>query len=204
MPKDALRHILKDDIIYASGISDGNTVLKEPANIGKADTLEEVIIEAIPEDAIILCADGMQSALFRQEQHQDCTCHNLNKYKHVSDYIIITSVNNEKFIIYIEMKTSPRGKEHIPQLWCARGQIEYLSFMMENLENIAKLSDYKHRYVKFCKIAIDKTSTDMSELTPTGVQKVQVLNDKPGKAFKYFVSDGVPVNIKDLIYEFNH
>ena len=204
MPENALRHILKDNMIYASEIPDGNTILKEPANIGNANTLEEVIIEAIPKDALILRADGMQSALFRREKHQDCTCHNLNKYKHVSDYIVIASVNNEKFIIYIEMKTSPRGKEHIPQLWCARGQIEYLSFMMEKLEGIAKLSDCKHRYVKFCKIAIDKTLTDLSKLTSTDIQKVPELNDKPGKAFKYFVSDGVPVNIKDLIYEFNH
>ena len=204
MPKDALRHILKNDIIYASDIPNGNAILKEPANTGNANTLEEVIIESIPKDALILCADGMKSVLFRPKKHQDCTCHNLNIYKHVSDYIIITSVNNENFIIYIEMKTSPRGKEHIPQLWCARGQIEYLSFMMENLEGITKLSDYKHRYVKFCKIAIDKTLTDLSKLTSTDIQKVPELNDKPGKAFEYFVSDGVPVNIKDLIYEFNH
>jgi hypothetical protein len=204
MPKDALRHILKDGIVYASDVLGGKTILKEPANIGIANTLEEVIIEAIPKDSLILSADSMPSTLFRQEKHPDCTCHNFNKYKHVSDYIIITSVNNEKFIIYIEMKTSPRGKEHIPQLWCARGQIEYLSFMMENLENIERLAEYKHRYVKFCKIAIDKTLTDISELTTIDVQKVPELNDKPSRAFKYFVSDGVPVNIKDLIYEFNH
>ena len=204
MPENALRHILKDNIVFAASIPTGRTTIIEPANEKKADSLKRVEFTEVPADTIILRADGMPSSLFRETTHHACSCHQLSKYKHVSDYIVIASLNNEKFIIYIEMKTSPRGKEHIPQLWCARGQIEYLSFMMENLEGIAKLSDYKHRYVKFCKIAIDKTLTDLSKLTSTDIQKVPELNNKPGKAFEYFVSDGVPVNIKDLIYEFNH
>ena len=204
MPEDALQHILKDDVVFASGISTGKATIKEPANEDKADTLKVVELEGISDKTLILRADSMSSSLFRETTHHACSCHQLSKYRHVADYIIITSVGNEKFIVYIEMKTSGRGFEHIPQLWCARGQIEYLSFMMENLEGIAKLSDCKHRYVKFCKIAIDKTLTDLSKLTSTDIQKVPELNDKPGKAFKYFVSDGVPVNIKDLIYEFNH
>lgn len=204
MPENALRHILKDNIVFAASIPTGRTTIIEPANEKKADSLKKVEFIGVPADTIILRADGMPSSLFRETTHHACSCHQLSKYKHVSDYIVIASLNNEKFIIYIEMKTSPRGKEHIPQLWCARGQIEYLSFMMENLEGIAKLSDYKHRYVKFCKIAIDKTLTDLSKLTSTDIQKVPELNNKPGKAFEYFVSDGVPVNIKDLIYEFNH
>lgn len=204
MPENALRHILKDNIVFAASIPTGRTTIIEPANEKKADSLKKVEFIGVPADTIILRADGMPSSLFRETTHHACSCHQLSKYKHVSDYIVIASLNNEKFIIYIEMKTSPRGKEHIPQLWCARGQIEYLSFMMENLEGIAKLSDYKHRYVKFCKIAIDKTLTDLSKLTSTDIQKVPELNNKPGKAFEYFISDGVPVNIKDLIYEFNH
>ena len=204
MPENALQHILRDDIIFASDISTGRVTIIEPANEGNADALKIVDIEGLPDKTLILHADGMSSSIFREHTHHACACHQLGKYRHVADYIIITSVGNEKFIVYIEMKTSPRGNAHIPQLWCARGQIEYLSFMMEKLENIAKLSDYKHRYVKFYKISIDKTTTDISDLTGTDVQKVSELNDRPGKAFKYCVSDGVPVNVKDLIYEFNH
>lgn len=204
MPENALRHILKDNIVFAASIPTGRTTIIEPANGKKADTLKKVEFIGVPADTIILRADGMPSSLFRETTHHACSCHQLSKYKHVSDYIVIASLNNEKFIIYIEMKTSPRGKEYIPQLWCARGQIEYLSFMMENLEGIAKLSDYKHRYVKFYSIALDKTATNTSDLTKINIQKVPELNDRPGKAFKYCVSDGVPVNIKELIYEFNH
>jgi len=203
MPKVALRHILKDDIIYISSTDGQPIVLHEPQNGNRPKTLQDVEIIDVPDDTLILCVDKMSSPLFRQDDNF-CQCHDQSKYRRKCDYIILTEFDCRNYLIYIEMKTSPRDPRHIPQLWCGRCFMEYLNFAMENLEHIKPSSGYLHRFVKFCKVLEDKDSTDIQGDGYKQNNKQEELNDLPGKAFLYFVTAGVPVPLKDLIYEYNH
>lgn len=200
MPKIALRHILKEDILTVQP-DNHSVMLTEPNNSNRPQTLKEVEIIDIPDDTLILCVDKMSSPLFRE--HSICTCHAIKKYRKNCDYIIITNFEGINYIVYIEMKTSPREQKHIPQLWCGRSFIEYLSFAMEKIEDILPLSSFTHRFVKFCTIPEDKDSTDNHDEYKLSNQPKE-LNDLPGKAYPYYVTAGVPVPLKDLIYEYNH
>ena len=82
--------------------------------------------------------------------------------------------------------------------------MEYLSFSMEHLEQIKPSSEYLHRFVKFCKIPEDKDSTNIQGDGYKRNGKLQELNDRPSKACQYYVTAGVSVPLKDLIYEYNH
>lgn len=202
MPKIALRHILKDDIIAIQPDDNHSVVLVEPQNENKPKTLQEVKIVDIPDGTIILCADKMSSPLFN-ENDTFCSCHEQWKYRKKCDYIIISEIDNKNYIIYIEMKTTPREKKHIPQLWCGRSFMEYLNFAMEHLENIKPDSEYLHRFVKFCKIPEDKDSTDCRD-DYKETTKPNSLNDLPGNAYSCYVIDGNPIALKELLYDFNH
>lgn len=198
-PETALLHILKEEIV-ATQPEHHAVRLREPQNLGKPGTLQEVEIVGIPERSVILCADKMNSSLFREDD-QFCCCHDRRKYRAKCDYIIIAEIENRNYIVYIEMKTTPRGKEHIPQLWGGRCFMEYLNFAMEHLEEIKPGSEYLHRFVKFCRIPEDKETTSVRG-SCKAANKPGELNDRPGKAFSCCVTDGVPIALKELLYDF--
>lgn len=203
MPKKALSHILRKDIL-AIQPQNHSVELKEPANDNRPEALQSVIINGIPDNALILHADKMSPSLYRKNEKDICTCHNLSLYRRKCDYIIISEFENKNYIIYIEMKTSPRDLTFIPQLWSGRCFMEYLLFSMLHLESIKPSSDFLHRFVRFYKIPEDKDSTNLQEDDYKKPRKMDTLNDRPAKAYSCCVTEGIFIQLKDLVYEYNH
>ena len=198
MPLVALKHILKNEITDCAPITAGKAVLLEPQNPEGTSTLRSVTIVGLPSKTLILDADKMSVALFR-EKDDFCQCHAVSRYRKKCDYIIVTELEQQDYILYIEMKTSPRDKKHIMQLWCGRCLMEYLNFAMANLEKIVPHSGhFEHRFVKFCRVPIDKETTGLQEDYKNNDEPKEK-NDKPAKAYKYFVTEGIPVQLKKLL-----
>ena len=201
MLKLTLSHILNEDIVGIQQINDSAKLI-EPQNLDPK-TLQEVDLIGIPDNALILSASGMSSSLFR-ENDSFCDCHTPSKYRKKCDYIVLTEFDHNNYIIYIEMKTSPRTQKYIPQLWCGRCFMEYLLFAISNLDNIQPSSNFIHRYVKFYRIPEDKDSTKLTDDEYKKPPKIKTFNDQPGKAYLCCVTAGIPISIRDLIYEYNH
>ena len=204
MPKQAFRHILKEDILSTQP-NNHFVKLIEPQNVQHKNTLREVEIVDIPDDTLILRADKMSSPLFR-ENDTFCNCHKPSRYRKKCDYIVVTEFDHNNYIIYIEMKTSARSQEHIPQLWCGRCFVEYLLFSISHFEKeLQQPSIFIHRYVKFYSIPEDKDTTALTDDETNNIPpKMILVNDVPKNAYSCCVKAGIPIPIKALIYEYNH
>ena len=197
MPKEKLFNILRERVVELQP-QNGEVLLTEPNNANRPGTLREVHLVGIPDKALVLKPEHATITVVK-ERRQAYNGHNLAKYRRKCDYIIITEFDGIGFILYIEMKTSARSNEHIAQMWCARSLMEYLNFAIKNLDGLVPAFDeYQHRYVKFTCIPEDKDTTDMAQEFKT-VAKPIIINDKPGSAYPYNVTDGETINLRDLI-----
>lgn len=189
--------ILRENVHYALPNAQGEVELKESDNGGNAYTLQSVILTGLPVHAVVFSADALDYNVI-ESQTKSNVWKDIEKYRRVSDYVVLFEHNGELCFLYIEMKTSANSQKYISQLRCARGQIEHLVYLIRYFNQDVLPNAIKHRFVKFYKMPPVKKVTSGGSDGGFGPVKPSC-NDEPPKAYQYEVEEGDKVNIGDLI-----
>lgn len=196
-PKVKLFNILRESMLDLQP-QNNSIILTEPNNHGKPGTLEKIRITGIPDGALVIKPEHASIAVVKGE-NSSYNGHNISKYRRHCDYVIISELAGKGVVFYIEMKSTSRSRDHIQQLWCGRCLMEYINFLIKNLDGIRPAFDlYEHRYVKFCSIPEDKDTTIL-DISFKQNKRPFPSNILPSQTFVCNVDNDECVELKDLI-----
>lgn len=189
--------ILNASIHYATPDSNGEIKLIEEETGNNPNTLKSVFVTGLPADTVALNADKMPYSVLESAK-RDGRWPRIADYRHVSDYIILTKKDDVVYQVYIELKTGYSPKKYIPQLRCARAQMEHLQYLIKNFDQPVFPDRIEHRFVKFSKLPVQKFTTtgEPTEQPPSGSRG---LNDEPPRAYVCYVVEGEKVDFATLL-----
>ena len=188
--------ILAEKVHYAVADKDHCMKLVEDDTGNNPNTLASVFITDLPPYAIALNADNLHYSILEQSKREGIW-RNIASYRHVSDYIILAEVDGKMCHLYIEMKTGYKTNAFIPQLRCARGQLEHLVYLINKFDHEVMPTEIVHRFVKFSKLPALKMPTTWQS---TGfLPEPPVINDEPDRTYQCFVENGARVSFPSLL-----
>ena len=194
----SLAGILVGQSHYELPDANGCIALIEKDDGHNPHTLQRVVVAGLPDHTISFAAGKLPYSIIEGDKRQGIW-KSVANYRHVSDYIILTKIEEVFYLVYVEMKTGFKRKDHIPQLRCARGQTEHLLYLIEHFDTmVIDGAQIKHRFVKFSKRPIPKgvTQGDDEFKYPTP----PACNDDPVRAYQCIVEEDQQVDIRDLIF----
>lgn len=170
--------------------------LRESDDGNNPNTLTSVWVVDLPRNSIVIDADKLPYSILETNKRQD-EWPSIDNYRHVSDYVILSEADGVYYHLYVEMKTGYQKRTYIPQLRCARAQLEHLMYLIRHFDGKIFPENIRHRFVKFSKLPLFKRTTTGME-TFSGPDKPNV-NDEPCKTYQRFVNDDEYVSFNELI-----
>lgn len=190
--------VLDESIHYGVPNANGEIELVEADDGTNPNTLTSVFVTGLPADTIVLDADKMPYSLVESDKRRGLWPQ-IAKYRHVSDYIILTRVDDVIYQLYVELKTGYSIKKYVPQMRCARAQMEHLQYLIRHFDSGVFPDAIEHRYVKFSKIPVAKYTTRGVPTESPPESNLQGPNDEPPRTYICYVEQGEKVAFTTLL-----